>query len=518
MWLGRPGSFYARWDRGGVVLALSCLAVYLAGLFAIGPVDRDESRFAQASRQMFESVALPDYARKPEMHSGGLAIPYYGTTPRLNKPPLIYWLQAGSAAALTRGDPWEDAIWMYRVPSVLAALVAALATWRLGLGMFDARAAWLGGLGLGVCPVVAWEAHQARADMLLLACCVVMQVALWRVWKAHLDGREKSSRGVRWLMPMLFWGALGAGIMTKGPIAPLLATLTVVALGVTTRRWKWALGLRPGLGLVIVAAMVTPWVVLVARSIGFSTYLDILNEEVVKRATVGSKEGHALPPGVHTLAAFGLLFPLSIVLVQGVVRGWRRGRPRRAKADRGARPGRPAELFLLAWALPFLVVFELVTSKLVHYTLPAYPALALLAARAAWRLPRVWRLVMGWSLGVWVVAGIAGLQWLAPRVAPGSESARIIGAARSLDPYLSYRIVSEHREDSMMFWSRGTVQRVGERRMNDLLASPSAEPWIAVMRADRAGPDRPALPHARRVPAGLLGGDVWDVALIPVTP
>src|SRR5690606_24117103 len=116
--------------------------------------------------QMFESVALPAEQRRPDWHDGGVVLPKVQDRPRLNKPPLIYWLQAASAAVFTRGDPFRDAIWMYRVPSLIAAIAAVLITWRIGVGLFDdlwggASAAWLGAALLAVSPIVVWESHQA---------------------------------------------------------------------------------------------------------------------------------------------------------------------------------------------------------------------------------------------------------------------------------------------------------------------------------------------------------------------
>src|SRR6185503_4650826 len=72
------------WRWGGAGLVLLCLAVYLPGLFSIPPVDRDESRFAMASWQMYTS--------------GDWVVPRIQERARLNKPPLIYWLQAGAWA------------------------------------------------------------------------------------------------------------------------------------------------------------------------------------------------------------------------------------------------------------------------------------------------------------------------------------------------------------------------------------------------------------------------------------
>src|SRR5437868_6256508 len=99
------------WKWGGIGLILLCLSVYLPGILRIPPVDRDESRFAQASRTMLES--------------GDFIVPRIGNTPRLNKPPLIYWLQCASAALLG-DDPGPDGMgkWgngnivVFRLPSV----------------------------------------------------------------------------------------------------------------------------------------------------------------------------------------------------------------------------------------------------------------------------------------------------------------------------------------------------------------------------------------------------------------
>lgn len=547
------------WSRGGLALVVLCLAVYLPGLWSIPPVDRDECRFAQASRQMFEAAALPASEQNPALHSGGWAIPYYGDKPRLNKPPLIYWLQVASAWTITGGHPRDDAIWMYRLPSVFAAMIVVLATWRLGLGMFDPRAAWLGAVLLAVCPIMAWESHQARADMVLLACCTVMQLALWRTYKrlpaalplfssatstqapptaTFATSREKSQTlWSSWGLPIVFWLALTAGIMTKGPIAPLVAVATILSLCIVTRHWRWLARLRPLVGLLILIAGVTPWVVLVAKQIGFAAYMEILNKEVVQRSTVGSQEGHWGPPGFHTALLFALFFPGSLMVVDGLIRAWRRAWPTRAAGGVRTSP-RGAELFLLAWIVPTWLVFEIVTSKLAHYTLPMYPAVALLAARHAmgllrggtpwkawtwlqhvavgvWGLTSIflvhgaafvltifmimrsngllsgsWLMLIGGSALVLIAVGLVGYGlvlmrrgWvaqalvvtatalallyvplfliLAPRFAPGVESSIIMEQVRELDPKGTLPVVTMHKQDSMMFWTRGTAVRTG---------------------------------------------------------
>src|SRR3954454_22689362 len=93
-----------------------CLLLYLPGLAAIPPLDRDEARFAQASRQMLETgdflrIRFQDEARN-------------------KKPAAIYWLQAAAVAAFS--DAESNAIWPYRLPSLAGALAAVLLTFGFG--------------------------------------------------------------------------------------------------------------------------------------------------------------------------------------------------------------------------------------------------------------------------------------------------------------------------------------------------------------------------------------------------
>jgi len=358
--LGVPcrGRAVARGAWGGLGLVILCLSVYLPGLWSLPAIDRDESRFAQASRQMFQSKDF--------------VVPKVQDRPRLNKPPLIYWAQCGALWVLGDDGRAHGGIWVYRLPSVLAAVATVLLTWRLGLRMFDPRAALLGAALLAVCPMVVWDAHQARADQLLLTTVVLTQLALWRVW------RDPGG----WTWPIVFWIGIGLGIMTKGPITPLIALLTSMVVSVLGGGWAWTLRLRPMVGAVIVAAMVGPWVYAVGGRVGWSAYVSIVSDEVLGRSAV-AKEGHWGPPGYHLVATFVLFWPGVLLTVGGLVRAWRRGVGRlRRGADASPFARRRSELFCLGWIIPAWTVFELVGTKLPHYTMPLYPALALLSARA----------------------------------------------------------------------------------------------------------------------------------------
>ena len=391
--------------RAALALLGLCLLVYLPGFFTIAPVDRDESRFAQASRQMFEAAALPAAQQSPSLHAGGVIVPMVQARPRLNKPPLIYWLQSASAAAFTGGVPARDAIWMYRLPSLFAALAAAFLTWRLGASMFGEATGRLAGAALAICPIFAWEAHQARADMVLVAVTTGAVFLLWRAY-AGSNGLAQAPR-VSASSVLGFWLLVAAGVMTKGPITPLVVAMTALTLGLASNQWRWLLSLRPAAGMLIVAAVVGPWVFAVGRHVGWETYLATIASETLGRS-VSAKEGHWGPPGYHLILLPVLFWPGSLLTAAGVAYAWRCSRavgPTIAGARRVLPSVPSADLFCLAWIVPMWLMFELIGTKLPHYTMPLYPAIAILSARAVVAAISPARDRLGPS--IWLIIGVA---------------------------------------------------------------------------------------------------------------
>jgi len=434
--LARRKTAIARSPLGGLALALLCLAVYLPGIASTPPVDRDEPRFALASRQMYESVALPDTQLDPHLHSGGLVIPRVGGEvggrERLNKPPVIYWAQAASAAIFSKGDPFQDALWMYRLPSVLSAICAVLITWRIGLSLFDPRCAWLAGALLALCPLVWFDAHLARADQLLLAVTTGAMWAQLTIWR-----RARRKERVPIWLSVTFWALVSLGVMVKGPVTPIVTGATALGLGLITGTWKQRSATRPWLAPPILLLFIAPWVLAVFDKVGLANYLDIVFGETVGRSTSGA-EGHWGPPGYHLVLLIATFWPGSLLVAFSVVNAAKRAIKLGGSGSLLTRwkqrtIGRDAEVFLLAWIIPAWLVFELVSTKLPHYVLPMFPALALLTARAMIGVaaeknltPRVWAKAgfVLWSLIA--LGGAAAVYIAADRIMPTGATPTII--------------------------------------------------------------------------------------------
>src|SRR5882757_3231093 len=120
--------------RALLALILLSVLAWLPGFFTLPPLDRDESRFAQASKQMMESGDFVDIR--------------FGTEARYEKPVGIYWLQAASTAVF--GGGLRGSIWTYRVPSFLGALLAVVATFYIARLFASVEAAFAAGAVLAL--------------------------------------------------------------------------------------------------------------------------------------------------------------------------------------------------------------------------------------------------------------------------------------------------------------------------------------------------------------------------------
>src|SRR5437764_563546 len=204
--------------RAVVVLLAVALLGFLPGFSSIPPVDRDEARFAQATKQMVESGDYVDIRFQDEV--------------RYKKPVGVYWVQAAvvkAASALGFPDALTT-IWLYRVPSLIGSTAAVLLTYWAALAFVSRRAAVLAGLMMASCVLLGIERLLAKTDALLLMTVVAAMGALAR---AYLP--QENTPAALWLNAAVFWTALAGGVLLKGPLIVMIVGLTIIALVIMDR-------------------------------------------------------------------------------------------------------------------------------------------------------------------------------------------------------------------------------------------------------------------------------------------
>lgn len=331
-------------NRNYVLLFLFSLLLTASGLASLPPIDRDESRFVQATKQMVETGDYVDI-RFQDMS-------------RYQKPVGIYWLQ--SAAVTLSGEGAGAPIWIYRLVSALGIAIAVVAIAWTGASLFGANAGLAAGLIMAAIFATAFEGRDAKTDAMLLACCVAAQGALARIYTASRRN-EPVAAHLWWI----FWVAQGIAILIKGPIAPLLSALTVAALFAFERDGRWLKNLKVGRGLLIVLLIALPWLALITWKSHGAFLQQAVGKDMLGKVASG-EESHGIPPGFYVLTYSLFMWPFGLIAVGAGLQALNRLRDD------------PRLRFCLAWYIPFWLVFELIPTKLPHYVLPAYPGMALL--------------------------------------------------------------------------------------------------------------------------------------------
>jgi 4-amino-4-deoxy-L-arabinose transferase-like glycosyltransferase len=372
----------------GLLVAVALLC-FLPGFFSTPPIDRDEARFAQATKQMVESGDYVDIRFQDDV--------------RYKKPVGIYWLQAGvvKAAGALGFNRAVSAIWLYRVPSLLGAIGAVLLTYWAALALVPRRAAVLAALMVASCVLLGIERLIAKTDAMLLMTVVAAMAAMARAYLPNERAQLDASGA--WLVAGVFWTALAAGVLLKGPPIVMVVALAALALIVLDRSARWLLALKPAVGIAWLALLVLPWFLAIIGRAGDAFFAESVGQDLLSKVFAG-QESHGAPPGYYFVLFWFTFWPGATLAALATPAVWAARRE-------------PATKFLLAWLVPSWLVLELVITKLPHYVLPLYPAVAILIAGAidARALSRKPFLVWGtiWWFVVPMLAGIGGIVALA---------------------------------------------------------------------------------------------------------
>src|SRR4029078_10952087 len=256
-------------------------------------------------------------------------------------------------------------IWLYRLPSLFGAIVAVLLTYWAALAFVSRRGALLAALMMASSVRFGVEARLAKTDAMLLLTSVAAMGAMARI---YLACRRTLETPVAWKHPAILWTALAAGTLLKGPRVRVFVGRAAVARSVADRSARWVWALRPVAGFAWLVLLVLPWFLAIVAKSGSDFFVQAVGHDMLGKVTSG-QEAHGAPPGLYFILFWITFWPGSVLA--GLA----------APASLGSRGETRAE-FLLAWLVPSWIVFEAVMTKLPHYVLPLYPAIAILIAGA----------------------------------------------------------------------------------------------------------------------------------------
>jgi len=341
--------------RNYALLFFGCVLFHVIGTWGLPLIDRDEPRFAEASREMIERR---DYV-----------VPYFNNQLRLDKPPLTYWTQVASFKIFGEND------FAARFPSAIAAALVALSIFAWGTRIGGNRVGWWAAIIFTFSLQTFLHAKAAVADMWLV---LFVTLAHWggyellrdRLSPANQTSNIKHQTSYWWWM---FYVSLAFGFLAKGPIGWIpLATVAATKFfpldGRLASRFKFARG------VLFMLAIVALWGVPALIRTHGQFFVVGIGRHVVGRS-FATMEGH----GANSFGMYLLLLPFYFVTVFVSFFPWSIKLPWLAKQLWQRRD--KIDNYLLTGAAIIFIIFTLVKTKLPHYTLPAFPLLALLLAR-----------------------------------------------------------------------------------------------------------------------------------------
>jgi 4-amino-4-deoxy-L-arabinose transferase-like glycosyltransferase len=295
--------------------------------------------------------------------------------PYLEKPALIYWAIALSYKIFGVHD------WSARIPIALSALALCWVTAAFGIWAFGKRAGFYAGLCISTCVGLFLFTRVLIPDVTLT---FTTALAMWSFLRA-IDDEELRPR----LWAFLFAASLGAGLLLKSLIAIVFPVGAAIVYLLLTRKlfsWKILKRLHPFTGTLVILLIAAPWHIFATlrnppyfvftlhsgpNSYHGFLWFFFINEQLLRFLNLRYPRDYNTVPRLYFwLFHLIWLFPWSVYL------------PAVAKLSFKPinRAGR-ARLLALCW-LGFVLIFFTFSTTQEYYSMPCYPALALLIGSA----------------------------------------------------------------------------------------------------------------------------------------
>jgi 4-amino-4-deoxy-L-arabinose transferase-like glycosyltransferase len=358
-----------RWSpRSVLLLVLAWIALQFTGLFAPGLLDDVDSVYIEVAREM---MLRHDYVT-----------PFANGVRFFDKPPLMYWMAAGGMRVFGMHD------WAARLPLALCVLLLALAVYALGIRFFDERGGFYSALAISTSIGTYLYTRFYIPDILL---------ALWMTLGAHLllsaldavHGPRATHRRRALLCCWSLAAVMALNVLTKGIIGLVFPLALVFLYLLLTRQLRLLTRLHPFSSSLIFLLIAAPWHILAAlrnppiampagnglpARAGWAWFY-LYNEHIARFRGLRIPHDYGQVPLWLFWILLGVwLMPWVAFLPGALRRCWRDARPSLTPTPRH----REAALLLLCWALLVLGFFSF-SSRQEYYSLPALPALALMA-------------------------------------------------------------------------------------------------------------------------------------------
>lgn len=319
---------------------------FLQGIFNLPVLDRDEARFATASKTMLETGDLIDIKMQDET--------------RYKKPIGIYWTQVFSNYIF--GNAPFDKIWVYRVPSLFGIILSFLFIFKFVQSLYSREVGLLSVFFLGISFLTISEVHQAKTDGILFFFITLCNLLL-------LKGIIKND--LTKTLKIIYWISMAFGVLVKGPIIFIFTILPLITFSIIQKKNFFSL-IWTNIGFLIFLLISIPWFVLISiKSNGLFWHESVINDLFNK--VKSGQESHGFLPGYYTLLIFLFFWPGSIFLPSFFINVKKKFKEYFFQDNLNC-------FLLIYFFIPF-ILYELIPTKLPHYVFPSYAALSILISK-----------------------------------------------------------------------------------------------------------------------------------------
>jgi 4-amino-4-deoxy-L-arabinose transferase-like glycosyltransferase len=314
-----------------VILVIICLCAFFPGLGKGSLWDRDETHYAEIAREMMVEETW--------------TVPYFNGQPFLHKPVFAFWM-IGLAYRFFGVNEFSA-----RFFSAVFGLGTCVFTFYIGRFFYDSRAGFLSGLILatGMLPLVIFRAAVTDAYLVFFITGSIY---------FFLMAAYSENKGYYYF----FYIMMGLGTLVKGPIGLVIPAGIIFIYLLFSGKLGILKEMRLSHGLGIITLVVLPWFLRIYFLMGDKFISDFIIKHHLRRLSE-PMEGHGGPFWLYIPVIILGFFPWSAFLIQSF--------------KRIKRSGSDAFRFLLVWFGVVFMFFSFASTKLPHYILPLFPALAI---------------------------------------------------------------------------------------------------------------------------------------------